>query len=241
MGLEVGLLRVGDPADFIQVEDLVHFKVLATYIDGNMVAQDGKSLMSYFEAPIINNFDTSLKEVADFHCPPEGTEIQVIKAINGEIVTESFMAPARIEEGNTISDTDRDILKICVVNRYSDQPPAIAFIHNFNLNQGAIASCVGHDSHNIIAVGCDDASICKAVNLIIEQKGGISAVSKTQQKVLPLPVAGIMSNEEGTKVANHYSLIDQMTKEQLGCTLSAPFYDAFIYGTIGNSSAQIKR
>jgi len=222
-GLEVGLLSVGDPADFIQVENLVDFKVLATYIDGKIVAEEGKSLIPYFEAPIINNFDTSLKEVADFRCPPEGTQIQVIKAIDGEIVTESFTAPAKIEEGNTISDTEQDILKLCVINRYSNQPPAIAFIHNFKLTQGAIASCVGHDSHNIIAVGCDDASICEAVNLIIEQKGGISAVSKTQQKVLPLPVAGIMSNEEGSKVAKNYSLIDQMAKEQLGCTLSAPF------------------
>ena len=222
-GLDVGLLRVGDPADFIQVEDLINFKVLATYIDGKMVAENGKSKILYFEAPIINNFNTSPKEVSEFHCTPKGTQLQVIKAIDGEIVTESFFASAKIEEGNTVSDLNQDVLKLCVVNRYSNQPPAIAFIHNFKLTQGAIASCVGHDSHNIIAVGCDDASICKAVNLIIEQKGGISAVSTSKQKVLPLPVAGIMSNEKGEKVAKEYSLIDQMTKEQLGCTLSAPF------------------
>ncbi|MEM9823545.1 MAG: adenine deaminase [Bacteroidota bacterium] len=221
--LEVGLLKEGDPADFIVVKDLSQFEVLATYINGQLVAKNGKSLISSVASPIINHFNTSPKKTEDFRLPPAGEDIWVIKAIDGEIVTDSFLAKARVENGNTVSDTERDILKMTVVNRYQDAPPALAFIHNFGLVEGAIASCVGHDSHNIIAVGVDDASICRAVNLIIENKGGISAVSDTNHFVLPLPVAGILSNADGYQVAAQYLEIDTVTKKQLGCRLSAPF------------------
>ncbi|MEM1319276.1 MAG: adenine deaminase [Bacteroidota bacterium] len=222
-GLDVGLLRVGDPADFIVVGELEEFTVQATYIDGQLVAEGGATLIERVPAEVVNNFHCRPKAVGDFALPAHGEQIQVIKALDGEIVTESFVAAARIVGGKALSDTERDILKMTVVNRYTDQPPALAFIHNFGLKQGAIASCVGHDSHNIIALGVDDEAICQAVNLVVKHKGGISAVSKEREIVLPLPVAGIMSNEDGYLIARQYAEIDAMVKSELGCTLTSPF------------------
>jgi adenine deaminase len=112
-------------------------------------------------------------------------------------------------------------LKIVVVNRYKDAPIAKAFIKNFGIKKGAIASSVAHDSHNIVAVGVDDESICRAVNLVIEKEGGVSCVGDGEM-ILPLPVGGLMSTEDGYEVAKNYSAIDKAAKE-LGSTLSAPF------------------
>ncbi len=222
-GLPVGLLKAGDPADFIVVENLKTFEVKQTYINGNLVSDGGKCTFTTQKAPVINNFNASKKSVTDFQINTEKSEMQVIKAIDGEIVTERFWTKVKHENGFVVSDTERDLLKMTVVNRYENQAPAIAFIHNFNLKQGAIASCVGHDSHNIIAVGVDDQSIAKAVNLIIDNKGGISAVGKESQHVLALPVAGIMTNADGPSVAAQYLEIDNMVKKQLGTQLAAPF------------------
>lgn len=221
--LDIGLLQVGDWADFAIVKDLKNFEVSATYINGQLVAKDGTSFIERVDEVVINNFDTRLKKVSDFVLPPETKTLHVIKAIDGALITESFETSAKTEGENTISDTSKDVLKMVVVNRYANTPPAIAFINGFDLSSGALASCVGHDSHNIIAVGTDDASICKAVNLIIKNKGGISAVNSNQEHVLPLPVAGIMSTDEGSVVANAYSTIDKFAKNNLNCSLKAPF------------------
>ena len=221
--LDVGQLQVGDAADFILVEDLKKIKIKATYINGELVAEDGQSFITAVPSSIINNFSTSKKTPQDFQVKEKGNKIQVIKAIDGEIVTESFIADAKNNNGFTILDEEKDVLKITVVNRYQDAPAACAFINNFNLKNGAIASCVGHDSHNIIAVGTSDELICEAVNFIIENKGGISVVSKNENQVLPLPIAGIMTNADGQEVAQQYSTIDAFVKEVLGCTLTAPF------------------
>lgn len=221
--LDIGLLQVGDWADFAIVKDLESFEVAATYINGQLVAKDGESFIERVDEVAINNFDTNLKQAKDFTLSPETKTLHVIKAIDGALITESFEAAAKIEQDNTVSNTANDVLKMVVVNRYSNTPPAIAFINGFGLKEGALASCVGHDSHNIIAVGTDDAAICKAVNLIIENKGGISAIDLKKEHVLPLPVAGIMSTDEGSVVANSYSKIDTFAKETLGCGLKAPF------------------
>ncbi|HHS95218.1 MAG TPA: adenine deaminase, partial [Phaeodactylibacter sp.] len=222
-GLDVGLLREGDPADFIIVDDLRSFKVKATYINGQLVAKKGSSLIPSVAANTINNFRASLKSVQDFALSPLSEKIKVIRAIDGELITESFAAKALVQNGNTVSDTGRDILKMCVVNRYEDVAPAIAFIQGFGLESGAIASCVAHDSHNIIAVGTDDESLCRAVNLIIENKGGVSAVGREKDLVLPLPVAGIMTTEDGYEVAKKYARIDAFVKKHLHSPLRAPF------------------
>ena len=130
--------------------------------------------------------------------------------------------PAKIFDGKVVSDVENDILKLTVVERYSNSKPSIAFIKNFGLKRGAIASCVAHDSHNIIAVGVTDEDICAAVNGIIEAKGGISAAYDGNVEVLPLPVAGIMTNEDGYSVAEKYTKLDKIAK-QLGSKLHAPY------------------
>ncbi len=222
-GLDVGLLRPGDPADLILVENLENFTVKATYIDGILVAENGASLIERADAPVLNNFHASPKRTEAFDIPRKGSKIRVIRALNGEIITEQFITEARIVNGFAVSAPSRDILKMAVVNRYTEAPPALAFINGFGLKQGAIASCVGHDSHNIIAVGGDSHSICRAVNLIIRHKGGISAVFQDEEMALPLPVAGIMTNADGYEVARAYKQIDNFARQKMGSPLSAPF------------------
>lgn len=220
--LQVGRLRLGDPADFAMVEDLKDFKVQKTYIDGKLVAENGKTLIPRVENKVINNFQTSLKSELDFSLVAQGNKVRVIEALDGQLITPEIESEVRILEGKAISNPDADILKITVVNRYADAPPAVAFIKNIGLKEGAIASSVGHDSHNIIAVGVDDASLCRAVNLLIAAKGGISAVRNGEEKILPLPVGGIMSNEDGYEIAAAYTAIDSMAKE-MGSKLNSPF------------------
>jgi len=235
--LDVGLLKEGDAADFIVVKDLEKFEVVKTFINGDLVAEEGKSMVDSPQSTVINNFSCDKKEVSDFivKLTTHDSQIMVIEALNGQLITNKFSAEPTIINNIIISNPDRDILKIVIVNRYKDAPIAKAFIKNFGLRKGAIASSVAHDSHNIVAVGVDDESICKAVNLVIEKQGGISCVTSPQplskgeglttpmfEMVLALPVGGLMSNDDGYKVAAAYTAIDKMAKE-LGSTLSAPF------------------
>lgn len=220
--LDVGQLQVGDAADCIVVEDLKNFKTLQTFVDGELVFDGGVSKIKPVEFKNLNNFHCEKKQVSGFKVEASGKKIRVIEALEGQLITNEIIEDPTIENGNVISNTKKDVLKMVVVNRYQNQPPALAFIKNFGLKEGAIASSVGHDSHNIIAVGVSDEVISKAVNLIIENKGGICAVSKNDEKMLPLPVAGIMSDQDGETVAKAYAEIDSMAK-QLGSTLHAPY------------------
>ena len=223
--LPVGTLRPGDPADAILVDNLTDFNVLKTWINGELVADNGLSLIQPVTAGTPNNFQVEALSPADFAVPTQRTEahINVIIAEEGAIVTGATTAPARIEQGCIVAQPEHDILKIAVVNRYTSAPVACGFIQGFGLKSGALASCVAHDSHNIVAVGCSDEAICTAVNLIISNKGGISAVEGSQQRLLPLPVAGIMSNADGHAVAAAYSEIDTFVRQELGSALTAPF------------------
>ena len=220
--LEVGLLQVGDPADFILVDNLKEFNVLETYINGELVAKNGKSFVKSVPFEVLNNFNTDIKKVADFRLASSSKKIRVIEALDGELVTNQIAADSLIVDGNLVSNTATDVLKMTVVNRYKNETPSIAFIKNFGIKEGAIASSVGHDSHNIIAIGVSDEAICKAVNLIIENKGGVCAVTKTTEKVVALPVAGIMSDQPAEIIGNAYAALDAMAKE-MGSTLRAPY------------------
>jgi adenine deaminase len=222
--LNVGLLRVGDPADFIVVKDLEKFEVQKTCINGELVASEGKSLIKTSPSGVINNFSCSKKNVDDFTLQWNGEkEIPVIEALDGQLITNKLSMAPKVADGKIVSDTERDILKMVVVNRYTNAPVATAFVKNFGLKQGALASSVAHDSHNILAVGVDDESICRAVNLVIEKQGGVSTVAGQKEMVLGLPVAGLMSREDGYNVAADYTAIDRMTKEEGGATLASPF------------------
>ena len=222
--MNVGLLRDGDAADFIVLEDLKDFKVLQTYIDGTLVANDGKSLINYATKEVLNNFNCTKKTIEEFKIIHKGEkEIAVIEALDGQLITNKFFTQPKVQDGEQVSDVDNDLLKIVVVNRYRNAPVAKAFIKNFGLKQGAIASSVAHDSHNIVAVGVDDASLVKAINLVITKKGGVSAVNHSKEMVLALPVAGLMSNIDGYEVAAAYTAIDKMVKAEMGATLMDPF------------------
>ncbi len=220
--MNVGLLQVGDAADFIVVEDLINFKVIQTYIDGNLVAENGISFLPKVPFGTPNNFHTSPKKIQDFDVEGNAPEVRVIEALEGQLITNEIHCMVPIVGNKYLIDTSNDILKIVVVNRYKNERPAIAFIKNFGLKKGAIASSVAHDCHNIVAVGTSDDELCNAVNLIIENSGGICAVNGVEKISLPLPVAGIMSNMNGYDTGNKYKEIDAMAKE-LGSRLKAPF------------------
>ncbi len=226
--LNVGLLRVGDPADFIIADDLNNFNIKQTYIGGKLVAENGVTKISPVASEIINQFNCEAKVAADFAIRSNSIsddKVLVIEALDGQLITNKLVIPVsflRKDDGYLYSNIDEDILKIAVINRYHSAPISIAWIKNFGFTEGAIASTVAHDSHNIIAVGTDDESISKAVNLVIKEKGGISCISKNASMVLALPVAGLMSDKDGYVIAGKYTEIDSMAKS-MGTKLSAPF------------------
>jgi adenine deaminase len=225
--LPTGMARVNDPGNFIVIEDLTHFKVAQTYINGQLVAEKGQSLIQPIDEKIINQFDTTLIKVEDIQVdlgtyPTKENKIAVIEAIDGQLITNYLWEDPTITNGKIISDTNKDILKIVVYNRYHPAAPKMAFIKNFGFKHGAIASTVAHDSHNIIAVGVNDHEIVQAINAVIQEKGGISCVKEQELKVLGLPVAGLMSKDDPYMVAEAYSTIDAMAKS-LGSTLGSPF------------------
>ncbi|MGL6268811.1 MAG: adenine deaminase C-terminal domain-containing protein, partial [Chitinophagaceae bacterium] len=228
--LDTGLLRKGDFADFIVTNDLIDFKVAETWINGLKVAANGISYIrkSANEADTnqsVNQFNCDPKEKADFMidaCHEASYTKPIIEAFDGQLITGKYEGQPIKENGCWVSDTNSDILKIAVVNRYRNAPVTMAFIRNVGLKQGALASSVAHDSHNIVAVGVDDESLCKAVNMIIAHEGGVSCVNDNLEMILPLPVGGLMSTDDGYKVAELYTLIDRAAKDA-GSTLSAPF------------------
>ncbi|ELR73506.1 Adenine deaminase [Fulvivirga imtechensis AK7] len=220
--LEVGKLQTGDPADFIVIDNPENFRVKQTYINGERVAEGGKTHIKPAQNSIVNQFETDFKIAEEFALDADGKNIRIIEALDGQLITNELLDTPKVEGGYAVSDTERDILKIAVVNRYKNAVPAVAFIKNFGLREGAIASSVGHDSHNIICVGVDDHSMARAVNMIVEAKGGVSAVNSDALEILPLPVAGIMSERDGYEIAKKYKTIDKIAKK-MGSKLDSPY------------------
>ncbi len=223
--MRVGQLRVGDPADLIVVKDLQSFSVLQTYVDGQLVADAGRSLIPSVQSRPINQFQARLIDPTDIEVASDHPLIHqpIIGALDGQLITEKISEMPTIRGYKLVSDPGRDILKIVVVNRYNPAAPAIAFIRNMGLKRGAIASSVAHDSHNVVAVGVDDASICRAVNVVMQASGGLSAINNRETYLLPLPVAGLMSEADGFLIADQYTQLDRFVKDELGSGLQAPF------------------
>jgi adenine deaminase len=223
--MDVGLLQTGDAADFILINNLVDFNVQATYINGALVAANGKSLISSPKAGVLNQFNCQPVAAQTLLLPYQGQpHIAVIEALDGQLITNRLTMPPLIVNNCIVADTSRDVLKLVVINRYHPAPPAIAFVKNFGLQRGALASTVAHDSHNIIAVGTTDESLAAAINLVIAASGGISAVDGNGKHLtLGLPVAGLMTMEDGYEVAETYIQIDAMAKNDCGSTLASPF------------------
>jgi adenine deaminase len=223
--LPIGLLRVGDPADFVEIDSLTAFNVRRTWIDGELVAENGKTLLPRIEPAVVNNFVAREVRAEELALPAaDALQLRVIEAIDGQLITNSLSFKPKVHAGNIVSDVANDVLKLVVVNRYADAEPAIAFIKNFGLTRGAIASSVAHDSHNVIAVGVDDTDISTAMSLVMENQGGLSAASHKDgvAEALPLPVAGLMATGPCQEVGAAYGKLDKLAKEW-GSPLRAPY------------------
>ncbi|MFO0414294.1 MAG: adenine deaminase [Bacteroidota bacterium] len=233
--LGVGLLREGDDADFVCVNNLREFKVSETYIRGQLVAKEGVSFIQSAKPGIVNRFQCEEQDAEAFlfkkeeWIKAEDSYVPVVEVLDGQLITNRLSVPTSsfiIEDGIMQANTEKDLLYMVVVNRYNPAPVAKCFVHRFGLQKGAIASSVAHDSHNIIAVGTSADALQRAVNLVIREKGGVSAVyeedGQWRESVVALPVAGLMSNEDGYKVAQAYSNIDAMSRE-MGSSLQAPY------------------
>lgn len=220
--LEVGLLQVNDPADMIVVDNLTDFNVINTYINGELVAANGRALLKPVVIETINNFQTEHVCPDDFKVLDKGKDVRMIGVIKGELITEMIIDRPKSLDGYLECDIERDILKIAVISRYEKKKLTVGFVKNFGLKKGALASSVAHDSHNIVVIGCSDQEMTEAVNMIIDSKGGFSVYSEEEQMMLSLPVAGLMTDEDAHKVANEYVKIRDLSIK-LGSQLSDPF------------------
>ena len=227
-GLRCGLLRPGDPADLIRLHDLISFEVMETWIDGQLVARGGQSLLPRSKSPRVNHFQATAKVASDFALPAPAASssplrIRVIEALDGQIITGAGEAEALLRDGQIVANPGQDILKIAVVNRYKDAPPAVALVRGVGLKSGAIASSVAHDCHNIVAIGTSDEDLARVVNLLIQNEGGIAVVGDGGfEDVLPLPVAGLMSDGYAEDAATAYARLSQAA-QALGSPLHAPY------------------
>ena len=222
-GLDVGLLREGDPADFVVVDDLKALTVQRTYVEGELVAEDGETHIDRVSSDAPNRFEADPVEPEAFRVAAEGPRVRTIAAVDNQLVTGKEVVETPTANGQAVADPGRDVLKLAVVNRYTDESdPAVAFIQGFGLDHGALASSVAHDSHNVVAVGTSDDALARAVNAVIRQEGGISAVAEGAH-VLPLPIAGLMSDESHDVVARRYTRLSNYVQKELGSSMDAPF------------------
>ncbi|MDZ4688427.1 MAG: adenine deaminase [Planctomycetaceae bacterium] len=220
--MNVGLLRPGDPADFLEVTSPTQPWVRRTWIDGRLVAREGVSLLPRRIVQPVNRFTASSKRPEDFALPAVGPQARIIEALDGQLITGECVRPVRQHGGLVVTDIDDDVLKIAVVDRFRNVPPAVALIRNFGLRSGAIAESVSHDSHHIVAVGVADEDLARSVKAVIDVGGGLSVATPTAVTVLPLPIAGLMSDADGCHVAAEYARLDAQAKA-LGSRLTAPF------------------
>ena len=222
--LNCGAIVEGARADYVIIDSICDFNILETYVGGECVF-DGENVL--FDAPDIdarNSINATKKSASDFDILYEGDEceVNVIECNDGDLLTKKVTGKLHTKDGVVQSDIYNDILKISVVERYGGGNITNAFIKGFGLNKGAIASSVAHDSHNIIVIGYDSETMAQAVNKVIDDKGGIAVVSEDFNESLPLPIAGLMSNEDAYDVAHKLDILHKMASA-LGCKLKSPF------------------
>ena len=220
--LPVGRLRLGDAADLIIVKDLVSFKVARTFVRGELVAENGRSYIERVPVDPINRFVRSAIRLTDLRVPATTEDLLTIEALDGQLITRKRWIPPTVVDGACAADVSKDLLKLAVVNRYTDAPVSVAWITGTGFKRGAIAGSVAHDSHNIVAIGTNDTDLCEAINTVIEHKGGIGLADGSHRRVLPLPVAGLMSDGDAWTVADAYAALDSEAKA-MGSTLAAPY------------------
>ncbi len=219
--LNVGLVQAGDPADFIIVDDLENLNVLETHINGKKVYSNGKALFEYKAGKPVNNFKREKISENDLLVKDNGKNIRVIKCFDGQLFTSSIVVKPNTRNSQVISDIKNDYLKLVVVNRYINSEPAIGFINGFGFKDGAVAQSIAHDSHNIIAIGTNDEDLLKVINTVISLKGGIAISEKRNIHQLHLEIAGLMSSENGEKIAAKYAKLNNLAKS-LGSSFKSP-------------------
>ncbi|MFO7754584.1 MAG: adenine deaminase [Bacteroidales bacterium] len=220
--LDVGMLRRGDKADFIIIDNPEEFNINETWINGVKVF-DGDSIG--FKSPpakVLNNFNSSYIKAGDIAVKRKEGKIRVINITEGDLVTGVYVWKPGSRGVFVEPDIGDDIHKIIVKDRYKDSAPAVAFIKGFGIRRGAFASSVAHDSHNIIAAGCDDESISRVVNMLVEMKGGLALTDGQSSMSLPLEVAGLMTDVPCGTVAEKYEKMSERLKD-MGCKLKSPF------------------
>ena len=224
-GLKMGLLQVGDPADWIEVDNLQAFRIRRTVLGGQVVAQDGVArLQAHQPLSMPNHFRLQPLQVEQFALPARSGQCRVIGLRDGDLFTEEILCWPTTGEGLVLSNPGRDLLKLAVCNRYAEaSEPALALVKGLGLQSGALAASVAHDSHHLICVGSDDALMARAANAIINCGGGLAAVNgQGEMALMPLPVAGLMTTEQCEVAAEQYRQVTAMARS-CGCRLGAPF------------------
>lgn len=231
--LDVGQLRVDDPADFIEVDSLTDFNVSRTWIDGELVAEGGTTTIPQSQPTVVNQFVSNKVDADQLAVQARAAKLQVIEALDGQLITNRVEVDPKVEKDLVVSDVDNDVLKLVVVNRYQAEPPAVAFIKNFGIKRGALASSVAHDSHNVIAVGASDDDLAAAINAVMDAGGGLSAVCAADQisLVQELPVAGLMATGTCEEVGAAYQKLDAAVKSW-GSQLRAPYMTLSFMGLL---------
>jgi adenine deaminase len=237
--LGLGSLQRGDPADLLVVGGLDDFRVREVYSRGALVAKDGVSLETASPSAIVNRFEATPISEDDLRVPASGNLVNAIRVVEQQLITGHDIVPAKIDNGAVVADPSNDIVKIVVVNRYRPAPVSVGFVTRFGLRHGALASSVAHDCHNVVAVGANDRDLTRAINLVIEEKGGLAFVCGHEATVLPLPIGGLMSADDHATVARRYIALDEKAKRCGGTFLEAPFMTLSFLALLVIPSAKI--
>ncbi len=221
--LNNGNLVPGKAADMVIVDDIEKLNVKKVYIDGKLVSNNGTLNFEVNPLKLQSTFKSSPKKPDDFNLYSDSPKtVRVIEIIEDQLITHKTTAHLNIQNGNLMADIENDVLKIAVVERYGNNRMTNGFIKGFNLKNGAIASSVAHDSHNIIVIGTNSTDMTKAVNSVITNNGGLSVVSNGKVTDLKLPLAGLMSDRTAKEVAKDLTILKQLVRD-LGSNLSSPF------------------
>ena len=224
-GLGMGLLQVGDRADWIEVEDLQAFRLRRSVLAGRVVAEAGRARLE-IRHPLNrpNHFQLKPVRAEQFRIPAQSGHCRAIGIRDGELVTDEIICSPKIVNKEVVAAPEEDLLKLAVFNRYTREPsPALTLVRGLGLKQGALAASVAHDSHHLICAGSDDVLMARAANAVIAQGGGLASVSgQGETSVMPLPVAGLMTTCTCEQAAEQYRLVTEMARD-CGCRLQAPF------------------
>jgi adenine deaminase len=224
---KLGAIAPGFIADILVLESLESMKVEMVYKRGNLVAKDGQLLELEEKPPKIalrSSVNIKFLELGDFKIPADGKRVRAVQILPKEIKTKEVIVDARVEDGSAVSDPDQDIIKLLVIERHhASDNIGKGFIKGLGLKKGAIASSVSHDSHNIVVAGVNDEDMLEAVIDICRMKGGLTVVSEGEVLArLPLPVAGLMSEEPMAKVRDDVDKLEEAAR-QVGVMIDEPF------------------